>query len=161
MPPITPFLWFDTQAEQAARFYVSIFKQAKILAIARYPEGGPGPAGGVMTVRFRLLGGEFVALNGGPLYKITPAVSFVVTCSTQKEIDHYWKRLSAGGKKIQCGWLEDKFGVSWQVVPRQLGELCSGRDQAKAQRVFQAMLKMRKLDLAKLQQAAAAKKGKA
>lgn len=161
MQAITPFLWFDHRAEQAARFYVSVFKKSKILDVARYPEGGPGPAGAVMTVRFRLLGQEFTALNGGPVYKITPAVSFVVNCATQKEVDYYWRRLSAGGKKIQCGWLEDKFGVSWQIVPTQLIELCSDKDPAKAQRVFQAMLKMVKLDIAGLKRAANAKTPKA
>lgn len=154
MQTITPFLWFDTQAEQAARFYVSVFKGGRILRLARYPEGAPGPAGSVMTVKFRVLGQDFVALNGGPVYKITPAVSFVVECRTQREVDYYWRRLSAGGKKIQCGWLEDKFGVSWQVVPTALLELTEGKDAARAQRVFAAMLKMVKLDIAKLRAAA-------
>ncbi|MBI2515444.1 MAG: VOC family protein [Opitutae bacterium] len=156
MQDITPFLWFATQAEQAAKFYVSVFNKSKILGVARYPKDAPGPAGSVMTVRFRLLGQEFTALNGGSVYKITPAVSFVINCKTQKEVDYYWRRLSAGGKKIQCGWLEDKFGVSWQVVPVQLIELCTDQDPAKAQRVFQTMLKMVKLDIAKLKKAAAA-----
>ena len=154
---ITPFLWFDRQAEEAARFYVSVFKGGKILRVARYPQGGPGPAGSVMTVKFRLLGEEFAALNGGPVYKITPAVSFVVHCRTQREVDHYWNRLSAGGKKIQCGWLEDKFGVSWQIVPTAFFELIEGRDAARTQRVFQAMLGMIKLDIKKLRAAAKAK----
>jgi predicted 3-demethylubiquinone-9 3-methyltransferase (glyoxalase superfamily) len=154
---ITPFLWFDSQAEPAAKFYVSVFKGGKILRTARYPEGGPGPAGSVMTVNFRVLGQDFVALNGGPIYKITPAVSFVVECGTQREVDYYWRRLSTGGKKIQCGWLEDKFGVSWQIVPTALLELTTGRDTARAQRVFAAMMKMVKLDIAKLRAAAKAK----
>lgn len=160
MQAITPFLWFDKRAEQAARFYVSVFKKSKILDVARYPKDSPGSVGAVMTVRFRLLGQEFTALNGGPAYKITPAVSFVVSCTTQKEVDHYWRRLSAGGKKVQCGWLEDKFGVSWQIVPVQLSELCADKDRAKAQRVFQAMLKMVKLDIAELKRAANAKTSK-
>lgn len=154
-PTITPFLWFSRQAEQAARFYVSVFKGGKISRVSRYPEGAPGPAGSVMTVQFRVLGQDFVALNGGPIYKITPAVSFVVECRTQREVDYYWRRLSAGGKKIQCGWLEDKFGVSWQVVPTALLELTEGPDAARAQRVFSAMLKMVKLDITKLRAAAA------
>ena len=154
MASITPFLWFDHQAEQAAKFYVSVLPQGKILRVARYPEGGPGPAGSVMTVKFRVRGQEFVALNGGPVYKITPAVSFVVECRTQREVDNYWKRLSAGGKKVQCGWLEDKFGVSWQIVPTALLELTEGGDTARTQRVFAAMLKMVKLDLKKLRAAA-------
>ena len=157
MQPITPFLWFDRQAEQAARFYVSVFRGGKILRVARYPEGAPGPAGSVMTVKFRLLGQEFVALNGGPVYTITPAVSFVVECRTQREVDCYWNRLSAGGKKIQCGWLEDKFGVSWQIVPTALFALTEGRDTACTQRVFAAMLGMVKLDIKKLRTAARAK----
>jgi predicted 3-demethylubiquinone-9 3-methyltransferase (glyoxalase superfamily) len=154
---ITPFLWFDSQAELAAKFYVSVFKGGKILRTARYPEGAPGPAGSVMTVKFRLLGQDFVALNGGPIYKITPAISFVVECRTQREVDYYWRRLSAGGKKIQCGWLEDKFGVSWQIVPTALFELTEGQDAARTQRVFAAMLQMVKLDIAKLRAAAEAK----
>ncbi|MEY2880111.1 MAG: hypothetical protein RLZZ15_2491 [Verrucomicrobiota bacterium] len=157
MQSITPFLWFDAQAEQAARFYVSVFKGGKILRIARYPEGAPGPAGSVMTVKFRVLGQDFVALNGGPIYKITPAVSFVVECGSQREVDYYWRRLSAGGKKIQCGWLEDKFGVSWQIVPTALLELTEGKDAARAQRVFAAMLTMVNLDIAKLRAAANAR----
>jgi predicted 3-demethylubiquinone-9 3-methyltransferase (glyoxalase superfamily) len=154
---ITPFLWFDQQAEQAAKFYVSVFKGGKILRVARYPEGAPGPAGAVMTVKFRVLGQEFVALNGGPVYKITPAVSFVVECRTQREVDYYWQHLSVGGKKVRCGWLEDKFGVSWQVVPTALLELTEGKDAARAQRVFQAMLGMVKLDIAGLRAAAKVK----
>lgn len=154
---ITPFLWFDQQAEQAAKFYVSIFKGGKILSVTHYPEGGPGPVGSVMTVNFRVLGLEFVALNGGSVYKITPAVSFVVNCRTQREVDYYWKRLSAGGKKIQCGWLEDKFGVSWQVVPTEFLKMFDDKDAARRQRMFSAMLGMVKLDLKKLRTAAKAK----
>lgn len=153
MPSITPFLWFSDTAEAAAKFYVSVFPGAKILKTARYGTSGPGPAGSVMTVQFRLLGQEFTALNGGPHYTITPAVSFVVHCRTQREIDRYWKKLAAGGKAIQCGWLEDKFGVSWQIVPRQLGDWVGESDPAKSNRVMHALLKMKKLDLAKLKQA--------
>lgn len=153
MQKITPFLWFDNQAEAAAKFYVSIFKNSRITRIARYSEGSPGPAGSVMTVEFKLDGQEFLALNGGPHYKINEAVSFVVNCKTQAEVDRFWTRLSAGGKKIQCGWLTDKFGVTWQIVPIILGTLMSGKDRAKAARVTQAMLKMVKLDIKKLREA--------
>ena len=151
---ITPFLWFNNQAEEAVKFYTSIFKNSKAGEVTRYPEGTPGPAGTVMTAPFQLDGQEFVALNGGPLFPFTEAVSFVVNCETQEEIDYYWQKLSAGGREVQCGWLKDKFGVSWQVVPRVLGELVSGKDPAKAQRVMHALLKMVKLDIKKLQEAA-------
>src|ERR1044071_7144397 len=114
---ITPFLWFDSQAEEAARFYTSIFKKSKIGKISRYPEGSPGPAGSVMTVDFQIEGQQFIALNGGPDFKFTEAVSFVVNCKTQKEVDYYWKKLSAGGSEVQCGWLRDKYGLSWQITP--------------------------------------------
>jgi predicted 3-demethylubiquinone-9 3-methyltransferase (glyoxalase superfamily) len=117
MQNITPFLWFKDQAEQAVRFYASIFKGGKILEISHYSKGSPGKPGTVMTVKFRIMGQEFVALNGGPVFKFNPAISFVVNCRTQKEVDYYWRKLSAGGKKVQCGWLEDKYGVSWQIVP--------------------------------------------
>ena len=158
MKKITPFLWFDNKAEQAAKFYTSVFKGSKIRAITRYSEGSPGKPGSVMTVSFNILGQEFTALNGGPVYKITPAVSFVVHCSTQKEVDTYWRKLTAGGgKEIQCGWLQDKFGVSWQIVPDLLIELLTEKDPAKVKRVTLAMLKMVKLDI-RLLRAAAAKK---
>ena len=161
MQRITPFLWFDDQAEEAAKFYVSIFKNSKVGRIARYDEAGAKvsgrPAGSVMTVDFKLDGQEFVALNGGPSFPFTEAVSFVVNCKTQAEVDYYWKKLSAGGKKMQCGWLRDKFGVSWQVVPTALGELLSSKDAAKSQRVMEAMLKMVKLDIKTLKQAARGK----
>ncbi len=153
MQKITPFLWFDDNAEQAAKFYTSAFKGGKILATARYTETGPGKSGSVMTVKFRLLGQEFVALNGGTDFKITPAISFVVNCDTQKEIDYYWTKLSAGGKKVQCGWLEDKYGVSWQIVPSVLPDLITDKDPEKVNRVMAAMMKMVKLDLKRLQQA--------
>jgi len=156
MQKITPFLWFDDKAEEAATFYTSVFKNSKIGKIARYDEAGEKasgrPAGSVMTVEFQLEGQEFVALNGGPMFKFTEAISFVVNCETQEELDYYWEKLS--GKEVQCGWLKDKFGLSWQIVPTILGELLSDKDAAKAQRVMQAMLKMVKLDIKKLKQAA-------
>ena len=154
MQQITPFLWFDNQAEEAVKFYTSIFKGSKIMHVARYPKGAPGPAGSVMTVEFELNGQKFIALNGGPVFKFNESVSFVVNCKTQAEVDHYWKKLSTGGKKAQCGWLKDKYGLSWQIVPTALHELMSTRDAAKSQRVMQAMLKMVKLDIKKLKQAA-------
>jgi len=140
------------------RFYVSIFKNSKIGKIARYDEAGEKvagrPAGSVMTVGFQLEGEDFVALNGGPMFKVTEAISFVVNCETQEEVDYYWKKLSAGGKEVQCGWLKDKFDLSWQIVPTILPELLSDKDAAKSQRVMQAMLEMVKLDIKKLKQAA-------
>jgi predicted 3-demethylubiquinone-9 3-methyltransferase (glyoxalase superfamily) len=157
MQKITPFLWFDKQAEQAARYYCSIYRNSKILDVARYSEGSPGKPGSVMTVRFRIQGQEFTALNGGPVYKITPAISFVVHCKTQKEVDRYWRKLSAGGTKIQCGWLVDRYGVSWQIVPDILIELLTSKDAAKAERVMKAMLKMVKLDIKRLRRAAETK----
>ena len=158
MQKITPFLWFDKQAEEAVEFYTSIFKNSRIGKIARYDAAGEKasgrPAGSVMTVEFRLDGQEFIALNGGPHFKFNEAVSFVVNCKTQPELDRFWKQLSGGGKKVQCGWLKDKYGVSWQIVPTVLGELLSDKDAAKSQRVMQAMLRMVKLDIKKLKQAA-------
>lgn len=156
-PKITPFLWFDHQAEQAAQFYVSVFKGGKILRTTRYPAGGPRPAGTVMTVEFRVLGREFVALNGGPAQKINPAISFVVECRTQREVDYYWKHLSTGGREIQCGWLEDKFGVSWQVVPTAFLQMIGDKNAVRRQRMFTAMIQMVKLDLKKLRAAARAR----
>ena len=161
MQKITPFLWFDDNAEEAVKFYTSIFKNSKIGKIARYDKAGEKaagrPAGSVMTIEFHLEGQEFVALNGGPHFKFTEAISFVVNCQTQEEVDYYWEKLSAGGKEVQCGWLKDKFGLSWQIVPTVLGELLSDEDAAKSQRVMQAMLKMVKLDIKKLQDAYAGK----
>ena len=155
---ITPFLWFDTQAEEAATFYTSIFKNAKIGTVTRYSDGGPGPKGTVMTVQFELDGQEFIALNGGPHFTFTEAISFVVHCETQEEVDYYWEKLSAdGGTPVQCGWLKDKFGLSWQIVPTVLPQLLATADAATAQRVTQAMLHMIKLDIGTLQQAAAQK----
>ena len=161
MQRITPFLWFDTQAEEAAKFYVSIFKKSKLGKIARYDTDSAKATGrkpgSVMTVEFTLDGQKFIALNGGPVFKFNESISFVVNCTTQPEVDRYWKKLSAGGKEVQCGWLQDKFGVSWQIVPTILGELVSGHDTAKAARVMGAMMQMVKLDIKKLQQVAKGK----
>jgi len=158
MQKISPFLWFDDKAEEAVKFYTSIFENSKIGKIARYDEAGEKasgrPRGSVMTVEFQLEGQQFVALNGGPQFKFTEAISFVVNCETQEEVDYYWEKLSAGGKEVQCGWLKDKYGLSWQIVPTVLGKLVSDKDAAKSQRVMQAMLKMVKLDVKKLKQAA-------
>ncbi|MFZ5879004.1 MAG: VOC family protein [Chloroflexota bacterium] len=153
MQKITPFLWFDNQAEEAVNFYTSVFKNSKILSIARYGEAGPGPAGAVMTANFELNGQEFVALNGGPVFKFTEAISFVVNCETQAEVDHYWEKLSEGGEKSRCGWLKDKFGLSWQIVPTVLGELMGDSDPERAKRVALAMLEMDKLDIGLLRAA--------
>ena len=153
MQKLTPFLRFDSNAEEAANFYTSIFKNSKILNIARYGDAGPGPKGSAMTVTFQLEGQQFIALNGGPLYTFSPALSFFVNCETQAEVDELWNKLSAGGKEVQCGWLQDKFGLSWQVIPKQLMELMSDKDQAKSQRVFKAMLQMKKIDIEGLQRA--------
>lgn len=150
---ITTCLWFDAQAEEAADFYVSVFDGSKILNVARYAEGGPGPAGQAMTVEFEIEGRKFLALNGGPAFTFNEAVSFVIDCTSQEEVDRYWSALTAGGIESQCGWLKDKFGVSWQVVPSVLGELLGGPDPDGAQRAMQAMLGMRKLQIAELQAA--------
>lgn len=150
---ITPFLWFDQQAEEAAGFYVSIFPNSRIVKVARYSAAGPGPAGSVMTVAFELDGQSFIALNGGPHFKFTEAVSFVVNCQSQEEVDTYWHKLSAGGAEVQCGWLKDKFGLSWQIVPTVLSELLSASEPAKAERVMKAMFGMKKIDIRGLRQA--------
>ena len=154
---ITPFLWFDNQAEEAVNFYTSIFENSKIGSAARYDEEGSKaagrPKGSVMTVAFQLAGQDFVALNGGPVFKFSEAVSFVVNCESQKEVDHFWEKLSAGGEEVQCGWLKDKFGLSWQVVPTVLSEMLQDKDAQKAKRVMSAMLKMKKLDIAELKRA--------
>jgi len=150
---ISPFLWFDTQAEEAVNFYISIFEDSRVKTVTRYGDAGPGPAGSVMTISFELAGQEFVALNGGPIYKFTEAVSFVVNCETQEEIDRMWAKLSEGGSDIQCGWLKDKFGLSWQVVPVALFEFLRDPDPVKTQRVMRAMFQMVKLDLATLERA--------
>jgi predicted 3-demethylubiquinone-9 3-methyltransferase (glyoxalase superfamily) len=158
MQKITPFLWFDNQAEEAVNFYISIFRNSKVVNVARYGEDSAKVSGrsqgSVMTVAFELDGQPFVALNGGPVFTFSPAISFIVDCQTQQEVDHLWEKLSAGGEQQQCGWLRDKYGVTWQIVPSVLGELMSDPDPAKAQRVMQAMLQMHKLDIAALQQAA-------
>jgi predicted 3-demethylubiquinone-9 3-methyltransferase (glyoxalase superfamily) len=152
---ITPFLWFDNQAEEAMNFYVSIFPNSKVLGVTRYGETGPGPKGTVMTANFLLDGQEFVALNGGPMFKFTEAISFVVNCETQEEVDRYWEKLLAGGgKPQQCGWLKDKFGLSWQIVPTILVELVQDENSEKTQRVMKAMMQMVKLDIAGLKRAA-------
>ena len=153
MQRITPFLWFDNQAEEAANFYTSIFKNSKILNISRYGEEGPGPAGTVMTTTFQLDGQEFTALNGGPVFKFTEAISFFVNCQTQEEVDELWEKLSGGGEEGQCGWLKDKYGVSWQIVPTALMEMLQDRDAEKSQRVMKAMLEMQKIDIKALRQA--------
>ena len=151
---IKPFLWFDNQAEEAAAFYVSVFPNSRIVKTVRCGGAGPGPAGSVLTIAFELQGLSFVALNGGPHFKFTEAVSFVVDCQTQEEVDAYWQKLSAGGQEVQCGWLKDKFGLSWQIVPTVLPQLLSDPDPKKSARVMQALLKMKKLDIRALQQAA-------
>jgi predicted 3-demethylubiquinone-9 3-methyltransferase (glyoxalase superfamily) len=153
MQTITPFLWFDDKAEEAANFYTSIFKNSKILNIARYGEAGPGPKGTVMTVTFQLEGQEFMGLNSGPHYTFSPAISFFVNCETQAEVDELWEKLSAGGRKDKCAWLQDKFGVSWQIVPKALLELIQDKDPVKSQRVFKAMLQMTKIDIEGLKRA--------
>jgi predicted 3-demethylubiquinone-9 3-methyltransferase (glyoxalase superfamily) len=154
MQKITPFLWFDTQAEEAARFYASIFPDSRILNTARYGDAGPGPKGSVMTVEFQLDGQRMIALNGGPVFKFTEAISLVVDCKDQKEVDHYWSRLLQGGQESMCGWLKDRYGLSWQIVPAVLGRLLSDPDAKKAKRVMEAMLKMKKIDIAALEAAA-------
>jgi predicted 3-demethylubiquinone-9 3-methyltransferase (glyoxalase superfamily) len=151
---ITPFLWFDARAEEAALFYVSLFPDSRIDAINRYSEAGPGPAGTAMTVAFTLRGRPFVALNGGPVFSFTPAVSFVVGCEDQAEVDRYWSLLSVGGSEGQCGWLTDKFGLSWQVVPSALGRILGDPDPERARRATEAMLKMGRLVVSELEAAA-------
>ncbi len=150
---ITPFLWFDHQAEEAVNFYTSTFPNSKVGRVVRCGKAGPGPPGSVLTVEFQLEGQTFVALNGGPHYQFTEAISFVVHCQTQQEVDSYWEKLSAGGTEVQCGWLKDRFGLSWQIVPTLLSELLSDPDPEKSQRVMKALLTMKKLDIRALQQA--------
>jgi predicted 3-demethylubiquinone-9 3-methyltransferase (glyoxalase superfamily) len=152
---IKPFLWFDKEAEEAAKFYCSIFKNSKILEVARYPEGGPAPAGSVMIVSFELEGLQFVGLNAGPVFKFTEAISFAVTTENQEETDYFWNKLTAdGGRESDCGWLKDKFGLSWQITPRALIELLSDKDAKKAARVMASMMTMKKINIAALQSAA-------
>ena len=154
MQKITPFLWFDTQAEEAVKLYTSLFKHSSIGKISRYPPGLPGQEGKVMTVEFKLDGQDFIALNGGPHYSFTPAVSMFIKCETQEEVDRLWSALSEGGTIEQCGWLRDKFGLSWQVVPNGLQELLQDKDPGRAQRAATAMMKMKKLDIGALEEAA-------
>jgi predicted 3-demethylubiquinone-9 3-methyltransferase (glyoxalase superfamily) len=157
MQKITPFLWYDKEAEEAAKFYCSIFKNSKILRTARYPEGSPAPAGSVMTVEFELEGERFIALNAGPHFKFNEAVSFVIECDTQAEVDNYWSKLTSdGGQESMCGWLKDKYGLSWQVTPKALGKLMTDPDKEKAKRVMQAMMQMKKINIAELEGAYAA-----
>ena len=157
MQKITPHLWFDNQAEEAVRFYVSLFKNSKILNVARYGDAGAKvsgrPAGSVMTVTFQLEGQEFIALNGGPHFKFTEAISFLVNCETQAEIDRLWEKLSQGGEQGPCGWLKDKYGLSWQIVPTVLGEMMQDKDRKKTEKVMEALLQMKKLDIAALRRA--------
>jgi predicted 3-demethylubiquinone-9 3-methyltransferase (glyoxalase superfamily) len=150
---LTPFLWFDDKAEEAANFYVSIFKNSKISAVTRYGEAGPGPKGAVMLVTFSIEGQEFIALNGGPQFTFSPAISFLVDCKDQQEVDELWEKLSAGGDRMQCAWLRDKYGVSWQIVPAALRELMQDKDPVKSQRVFKAMMQMTKIDIEELKRA--------
>lgn len=154
MQKITPFLWFNDNAEEAANFYTSIFKNSKLGNIARYGEAGPGPKGSAMSVNFQIEGQEFIALNGGPQFKFTPAISFFVDCKTQEEVDDLWEKLSAGGRRDRCGWLQDKYGLSWQIIPSVLGELLHSKDPETSQRVMKAMLKMDKIDIEALRRAA-------
>ena len=154
MQKITPFLWFDDKAEEAANFYTSIFKNAKILDMMRHGEAGPGPKGSVMSATFEIDGQEFIALNGRPVFTFSPAISFFVKCQTQEEVDHYWQKLSEGGERQRCGWLKDKYGVSWQIVPTILGQLLQDKDAGKSTRVMNAMMKMDKLDIAGLKRTA-------
>ena len=153
MQKITPFLWFDGQAEEAMNFYVSIFKNSKIVTVSRYGDAGPGPKGSVMSATFQLEGQSFYALNGGPQFKFTPAISLFVNCETQQEVDDLWTKLSAGGREDQCGWLQDKFGLSWQIIPSLLGRLLGDKDPKKVNKVMVAMLHMKKIDIKGLQQA--------
>lgn len=153
MQKITPFLWFDDKAEEAMNFYISIFRNSKIVSVTRYGEAGPGPKGSVMTAGFQLDGQEFIALNGGPHFKFTEAISFSINCETQEEVDEMWEKLSEGGEKGRCGWLKDKYGLSWQVNPIALGEMLQDKDPEKAKRVMEAMLQMDKIDIETLKQA--------
>lgn len=155
MQKITPFLWFNNNAEEAVQFYTAVFKDSEVVSMVRYTEAGPGPAGAVMTAVFRLNGQQFIVLNGGPRLSFNEAVSFVVNCESQEEVDHYWDQLSAGGEKGRCGWLKDRFGLSWQVVPTALPALLSGTDAARTKRVMEAMMKMDKIDIGVLEEAAA------
>jgi predicted 3-demethylubiquinone-9 3-methyltransferase (glyoxalase superfamily) len=153
MQKITPFLWFNDKAEEAVNFYVSIFKKSKIISVSRFGDAGPGPKGSVMSMTFQIEGQVFYALNGGPAFTFTPAISLFVNCESQQEVDELWEKLSAGGKKDRCGWLKDKYGLSWQIIPTVLGKLLQDKDPEKAKRVMQAMLQMDKIESNALQQA--------
>jgi len=153
MQKITPFLWFESQAEEAMKFYTSVFKDSKPGKIRRYPDARPGSKGTILSASFELFGQEFVAFNGGPMFKFSPATSFFVNCETQDEVDYYWEKLGEGGNTNQCGWLDDKFGVTWQIVPTVLDKVLQGSDPEKSGRAMQAMMKMTKLDIQKLQDA--------
>jgi predicted 3-demethylubiquinone-9 3-methyltransferase (glyoxalase superfamily) len=157
MPKITPFLWFDSKAEEAMNFYVSVFKNSKVVGVSRYGDAGPGPKGSVMTATFELEGQRFIALNGGPTFSFTPAISLFVNCETQQEVDDLWAKLSAGGREDRCGWLQDKYGLSWQIIPSTLMDLMQDKDPEKSKRVMQAMLQMVKIDIAGLKKAYAGK----
>src|SRR5262245_13516364 len=155
MQKIVTFLWFDSNAEEAMNYYISIFKNSKVLSVSRYGDAGPGPKGSVMVANFQLDGQEFTALNGGPHFKFTEAISLYVNCETQEEVDYYWNSLlEGGGRESQCGWLKDRFGLSWQIIPSALPRLLTDPDRARSGRVMQAMLKMAKIDVAKLEEAA-------
>ncbi|MDQ1486153.1 MAG: hypothetical protein QOJ62_1846 [Actinomycetota bacterium] len=158
---ITPFLWFDDNAEEAMNFYTSVFKNSTVLTVRRYGKGGPGPEGAVMTATFELEGQQFYVLNGGPMFRFTEAISLFVSCETQAEVDELWDKLVEGGEPSQCGWLKDRFGLSWQIIPTALGELLGDPDPEKAQRAMQAMLQMSKIDIAALQEAHAGSPAKA
>ncbi len=153
MQKITTFLWFNDNAEEAVNFYMSVFPDSKLGAVSRYGDAGPGPKGSVLVANFELFGQNFIALNGGPKYQFTPAISLMVSCETQEEVDSYWSKLSAGGREDMCGWLQDKFGLSWQIIPTALGKLMGDKDRKKANAVMTAMLQMRKIDTQKLQDA--------
>ena len=153
MQKITPFLWFDGNAEEAVNFYVSVFKNSKVVRVTRYGDAGPGPKGTVMSATFQLDGQEFFALNGGPQFTFTPAISFFVNCETQAEVDDLWEKLSAGGEKQRCGWLKDKYGVSWQIIPSALGKMLQDKDAGNSKKAFEAMLQMDKIDIKALEQA--------
>ena len=153
MQKIVPFLWFDGKAEEAMNFYVSVFKRSKVVRVSRYGDAGPGPKGSVMSCTFQLEGQDFYALNGGPQFKFTPAISLFVNCETQQEVDELWEKLSAGGRADQCGWLQDKYGLSWQIIPTALGRMLNDNDAKKANAAMRAMLQMKKIDIQGLQQA--------
>jgi predicted 3-demethylubiquinone-9 3-methyltransferase (glyoxalase superfamily) len=153
MQKVTPFLWFNDKAEEAMNFYVSIFKNSKVVGVSRYGDAGPGPKGAAMVATFEIEGQQFHALNGGPQFTFSPAISFLISCKTQQEVDEFWEKLSEGGKKNRCGWLRDKYGLSWQVVPKILGELMQDKDPEKSKRVMQAMLQMDKIDIEGLERA--------